>query len=168
MAEEELQVEEDKAAKGSNNLIVIIAAVLLGLGAGAIGVYFFLGGGEPAEPSPEEVAAAAAPPKTLYYKIEKPFIFNVLGSKGRQHDMKLDVHVRGKSQEALDTIKEHEPAVRSKLSTLFRGQKVRELQTEAGFVKLNEDATAAVQAFLQEKIGEPGIEQVLFSNSVMQ
>ncbi len=71
MAEkEDLQVEETR--KEGNKLILIIGAALLGVGIGAIGVYFAVGGSnpeDPAEATPEIV-------QSIYQKVGKPFSVN--------------------------------------------------------------------------------------------
>ena len=163
MAEEDdLQVEEEK--KGGNKLILIIAAALLGIGIGAVGVYFMVGSSEsevdPAELEPKIV-------KSIYQKVEKPFIVNFQG-KGKQRYLQVDVTYKGKDQAAMDALVKHAPVVKNNLNQLFSSQELSELQTEAGREFLLQESTKIVQAFLQKEIGSPGIEEVLFTNFVMQ
>jgi len=162
--EEELKIE-DEPKKGGNKLVIIIAAVLLGIGVGAIAVYFFIGGGDDAPVA--EVAAENQKVQSIYYKLEKPFVVNIQSS-GRQRHMQVDVTIKGKDQQAMNTLKKHEPVIKNDLNQLFGSQEMQVLQTQEGLLKLNEDATKTVQSFLQKEIGSPGIEQVLFTNFVMQ
>lgn len=162
--EEELQVDEEQK-KGGNKLIIIVAAALLGIGIGAISVYFFVGGGEEAEVAQEEATEQRV--KSIYYKLEKPFLVNIQGGERSRH-MQVDVTIKGKEQAAIDAIKKHEPVIKNDLNQLFGSQEVQVLQTHEGLVKLNEDATRIVQSFMQKEIGSPGIDQVLFTNFVMQ
>ena len=163
--EEELQVDEDKKS-GGNNLLVIIGAVVLGLGIGGAGVFFALGsGGDDAE----EVAAEQEPERvqSQYHRLDKPFIVN-FDSKGKQRYLQVDIQFRGKDEDAFEVITKHEPVVKNKLNNLLSSQELSVLQTDAGRIKLVADATTAVQDFLQQEIGVPGIDQVVFTTFVMQ
>lgn len=164
MAEEALQVDEDQN-KGGNKLIIIIAAALLGIGVGAIGVYFLVGG----EDSAQQELATEEPQivPSIYYKLEKPFIVS-FDSKGKQRYLQVDVTIKGKDQSAMDTIKKHEPVIKNNLNQLFGSQELATLQTYEGRQTLNRNATESVQTFLEKETGNPGIEQVLFTNFVMQ
>ncbi len=166
MAEEELKIDDEIDAKGSNKLLVIVAAALLGLGAGSIGAYFLLGG----ESSEEEVAEQseeALPAQAMYLKLAKPFIVN-FQTKGKQRYLQLDVTLKGRDQKAFDMITKHEPVVKNNLNQLFGAQEIAVLQTEEGRQALQQDATKVVQDFLQGELGVAGIDQVLFTNFVMQ
>ncbi len=161
---EELQVDEDKKGGGSN-LIVIIGAVVLGLGIGGAGVFFALSGGD--ETASEEVVEEPVRVQSIYYRLEKPFIVN-FDAKGKQRYLQVDVQFKGKDQDAFDVNKTHEPVIKNDLNNLFSSQELAVLQTDEGRLKLVDDATATVQAFLEKETGSPGIEQVLFTNFVMQ
>lgn len=163
MAEEALQVDEDQK-KGSNKLIIIVAAALLGIGIGAIGVYFLVGGEDPAQ---LEQAAEPEIVQSIYYKLEKSFIVS-FDSKGKQRYLQVDVTIKGKDQSAMDTIERHEPVIKNNLNQLFGSQEMATLQTYEGRQLLNQQATESVQTFLEKETGDPGIEQVLFTNFVMQ
>ena len=51
---------------------------------------------------------------------------------------------------------------------LFSGQEFEALQTPEGKEALRQASLAEVQKVMQEKIGKPGVEQVLFTDFVMQ
>ncbi len=160
---EELLVDEDK--KGSSKLVVVIAAAVLGLGIGAAGVFFALSGSD--EPAAEDALLEPVLVQSMYYKLRKAFIVN-FDAKGKQRYLQIDVEIKGKNQAAFDAIETHEPVIKNDLNNLFSNQELAVLQTDAGRIKLGEDATAVVQAFLEREIGTPGIERVLFTNFVMQ
>lgn len=166
MAEnEELEIEDGKKKGGGNKLIIIIAAALLGLSIGAASV-FFLVGGDSAE---SEDVANAEPEKvrSIYHRFEKPFIVTVL-SEGKQRYLQVGVTVKTKQQDAVDAIVAHEPVIKSKLNDLFATQQLASLQTDLGRQSLNQSATSAVQDFLTSKDETLAIEQVLFTDFVMQ
>ena len=60
------------------------------------------------------------------------------------------------------------PAIRNALVMLLSGQSFETLQTPEGKEALREQALVKIQEVLQQEIGKPGIEQVLFVNFVMQ
>ncbi len=62
----------------------------------------------------------------------------------------------------------HAPVVKNNLNQLFSNQELEILQSEQGRELLLAEATKIVQAFLEKETGSPGIEQVLFTNFVMQ
>ncbi|MCB1661234.1 MAG: flagellar basal body-associated FliL family protein [Pseudomonadales bacterium] len=163
--EEEVLEVEDESKKSSNKRIIIIAAVLLGIGVSAIAGYFFIGGDK--ETTTEVAGIENKKVQSIYFRLEKPFVVNIQSS-GRQRHMQVDVTIKGKDQHAMDTLKKHEPVVKNDLNQLFGSQQIQVLQTQEGLLKMNEDATKTVQSFLQKEIGSPGIEQVLFTNFVMQ
>jgi flagellar FliL protein len=158
---DDLQVEG--AQKSSNKLIIIVAAALLGVGIGAIGVYFMVGGSEPGEAASAEPEVAP----TIYEKVEKPFIVN-FQAKGKDRYLQIDVTFKGKDQKAMDLLAKHAPVIKNDLNQLFSSQKLEELQTDEGRQALVKEATKVVQAFLEKETGSPGIDMVLFTNFVMQ
>lgn len=162
-AKEELKVDEEPK-KGGSKLIIIIAAALLGVGIGALAVYFLVGGSEPEQVAEEAVEQRV---QSLYYKLEKPFVVNLISS-GRPRHMQVDVAIKGKDKAAMEALEKHEPVIKNDLNQLFGSQQMEVLQTQEGLMKMNEDATKIVQAFMEKEIGAPGIDQVLFTNFVMQ
>ncbi len=163
---EELEVEEEKKG-GSTKIIIIVAAALLCIGLGAIGMYFMMGGGGSDEASAEQEENADKQVQAIYYQLPKPFIVS-FQSKGKQRYMQVKVAFKTRDQVAIDTIKMHLPVVKNSLNQVFGSKQLEELQTYEGLQQLNQEATEAVQAFLEKEIGAAGIEQVLFTDFVMQ
>jgi flagellar FliL protein len=160
-SKDDLQVEG--AQKGGNKLILIVAAALLGLSIGAVGVYFMVSGSGPGETASEEPLIVP----TIYEKVEKPFIVS-FQAKGKDRYLQIDVTFKGKDQKAMDLLKKHAPVIKNDLNQLFSSQKLEELQTDEGRQALIKEATKIVQAFLEKETGSPGIDMVLFTNFVMQ
>lgn len=163
---EELEIEEEKKG-GSTKIIIIVATALLCVGLGAIGTYFMMGGGGSEEASAEQQDSAEKQTQAIYYQLPKPFIVS-FQSKGKQRYMQVKVAFKSRDQIAIDTIKMHLPVVKNNLNQVFGSKQLEELQTFEGLQQLNQEATEAVQAFLEKEIGAAGIEQVLFTNFVMQ
>lgn len=158
---EELKVDEDKEGGGKKKLIIIIAAVSLVLVIGGVSAFFFLGGEDEALNAEPEMA------QSTYYKLEKPFVVNFQAGR-RQRFLQIDVAFKSKSEEAIEVIKKHTPVIKNDLNQLFGDQTLESLQEAGGRQRLNDEATAKVKEILQREMGEPGIEQVLFTDFVMQ
>ena len=73
-----------------------------------------------------------------------------------------------RDQAALDALKVHMPLLRNRLVMLLSSQDFEALKTPVGKEMLRQQATASVQELAQKEIGKLAIEQVLFTNFVLQ
>ncbi|RDE22418.1 flagellar protein [Motiliproteus coralliicola] len=171
MADEKAPEEgAEEAPKGGKKklLIIIIAAVVLLAGGGAA-AFFLLGGDEaPAEAQVEEVRKEA-----IYVKLRtlggKPSFINTFQEKtGRQRFLQIFAEAMTRDQEVADALNKHMPLVVHQLSTLFASQEFKVLQTTEGKQQLRKESTRALQELMQKEIGRPGVEEVFFTNFVMQ
>ncbi|WP_339668422.1 flagellar basal body-associated FliL family protein [Dasania marina] len=179
MAEEESEVaEEATAAKGGKGKIIVLIVAVLVLIAGSVGLtLFFLGFFDPPPPTEEELAAAAAEagveaPKgkisAMYFPIQPPFVVN-FQSRGRQRFLQTDVTIMTRDPEVFATIQKHLPLIKNRLVMILGGGAYQELQTNEGKELMRQQAMQGVQAVITEETGkEDGVEQVLFTNFVMQ
>lgn len=170
MAEEiaaEGAVEGGKSKKKLIIFAVIGALLVAALSAGA--AYFLLG------PSSDNSAAETEPVRkeAIYSKVRtlggKPsFVATLKSADGRRHYLRTFVEAKSREQDVVDALTLHMPLVVSRLNELFSSQSFEDLQSIEGKEKLRQDSTRLVQEFLQEKIGKPGIEKILFTDFVMQ
>ena len=65
-------------------------------------------------------------------------------------------------------VEEHSVMLQHGLLMLFSSQDYTELQTAEGKEVLRQKALAEIQRLLEQEIGQPGVEQLLFTNLVMQ
>ncbi|HFG1949158.1 TPA: flagellar basal body-associated protein FliL [Vibrio cholerae] len=167
MAEEDLGTEAPKGKK--KLLIIIIAAVVLLAGGG--GAAFFMmgsGGDEAAADAEQKTEQVAAPNDPVsYVNIAQPFVFNVTGdAKDRLVQIKVQLMVRGSENENL--ARYHSPLVESSLLATFASATVEQLRTPNGRIELRDKATDDIKAALNQAVGKPVIEKVLFTDFVMQ
>ncbi|BCK03709.1 flagellar basal body-associated protein FliL [Vibrio cholerae] len=167
MAEEDLGTEAPKGKK--KLLIIIIAAVVLLAGGG--GAAFFMmgsGGDEAATDAEQKTEKVAAPTDPVsYVNIAQPFVFNVTGdAKDRLVQIKVQLMVRGSQNESL--ARYHSPLVESSLLATFASATVEQLRTPNGRIELRDKATEDIKAALNQAVGKPVIEKVLFTDFVMQ
>ncbi|WP_293264124.1 flagellar basal body-associated FliL family protein [Neptunomonas sp.] len=167
---EEKAAEGTEGGKSKKKLIIfaIIGAVVVAL-LGAGGAYFLLGG----ESETPAVAAEPVRKEAIYSKVRtlggKPsFVATLKSTDGKRHFLRTFVEAKSRDQDVVDALTLHMPLVVSRLNHLFSSQSFDDLQTIEGKEKLRHASTQLVQEFLQEKIGKPGIEKILFTDFVMQ
>src|SRR5690606_13065258 len=145
--------------------LMLLLAVL-----GVVITLFLLGTfSEDGEPDESEQASVVAPPSSaaIYYPLNPEFISNY-DVRGRQRFLKVEMTLMLRESDVISAIELHMPALRNTLVMLLRGQVYEELQTPEGKELLRQRSLLAIQAVLEAEIGKPGIEQVLFTNLVMQ
>ncbi len=174
MAEADESTEESGAEGKKKSKLVLIIALVVGVllvGGGGAAVAFFMLSGD--EPVAEEVPAKPEKAEAIYTKVRtkegKPmFVVTLQSLDERPHYMQAYVEAKSRDAEVDDALTLHMPLIVSRLNTLFSTQKFEQLLTIEGKIQLRQDATDLVREIMQEKIGQPGVETVLFTNFVMQ
>ena len=167
MAEDKTEEGQEAPPKSKKMLIIIIAAVVVLLGGGAAG-YFLLMGGEQEEEIVEEVRLPAVYTK-IRTKTGRPmFVSTVLSDDDRAHYLQAYVVAKSRDPLVAPALEKHMPLIVSRLNTMFSTQEFAKLSTLEGKQILREDATKLLQKLMQERIKISGVEEVLFTNFVMQ
>ena len=172
MAEEAATEEGAEAPKKklSPKLLIIIGAVVVLLAGGGAAAFFLLGG----EDAPADNAEVQEVRKeAIYVKLRtlggKPsFIATFTEKTGRQRFLQIYAEALTRDQEVADALTKHMPLVVHELATLFSAQEFKVLQTADGKEQLRKESTRKLQELLQREIGRPGVEEVFFTNFVMQ
>ena len=163
----------EKPGKGKLKIIIlIVVGLLLAVGLSVGATLFFLGKDKAGEETPaaeEHAEEGAAPVKqpAIYESIAPAFIVN-FKQQGRQRYMQVSVALMARNQAELDALKVHMPLLRNRLVMLFSGQDFDTLMTPVGKELLRQQATTAVQELAQKETGKTVVEQVLFTNIVLQ
>ncbi|HBO5137522.1 TPA: flagellar basal body-associated protein FliL [Pseudomonas aeruginosa] len=147
-------------------ILLIVVGLLLAIGLSVGGTWFFLSKSLKAE----EVASEAAKPgkqPALYEILAPAFVVN-FNQNGRQRYMQVGVALMGRDKAQMDALREHMPLVRNKLVMLFSSQSFDSLVTPVGKEMLRQQATAGLQELAKKETGQLAIEQVLFTNFVLQ
>jgi len=175
--EKELQLEEaEDAPKGKSKLILIIIIALVVVGV-AVGAVLFLMGGDD-EPAAEDDAAAevnepAAPtvdPKApaIYIKMKPEFIVN-FNVGPRQRYLQVHMEAMTRSPQVAEALEMHSPMIRSNIIRILGDQEFEFLRTPEGRTNLRQIITEEVRRIIEQESGvESAIEEVLFTNFVMQ
>ncbi|MCZ2723297.1 flagellar basal body-associated FliL family protein [Marinomonas sp. 15G1-11] len=175
MAEDGLDVGEEEGKKGGKKkLIIIIIALLLVLGGGGGAAFFLLGGEDEAEVGTEESvdasaagAGASATGPAIYLELDPAFVVDFIVAN-KQRYLQLNLTVKSRDQVKVDAIKVHMPLIRNSLVLLFANQNFDELQSLDGKMALKAAAIESINSILTQETGSGGVEDVLFTNFVMQ
>lgn len=82
--------------------------------------------------------------------------------------MQVSVALMARDQAKLDALKVHLPLLRNQLNMLFASQNFDSLMTPVGKEMLRQQATTTVQELAKKEVGDGVVEQVLFTNFVLQ
>jgi flagellar FliL protein len=173
MAEDKDENRLDGEGKSKGGMIImLVAGVLLLIGISVGATMYFVGFFDPPSPSEEELAAAeqAEPAKmpAMYFPIKPSFIVN-FQSRGRQRYLQTDVTVMTRDQLIFNAVQSHLPLIKNRLVMVLSGEAYADLQTHEGRELLRQKAMQAVQDIIKQETGrEDGVEQILFTNFVMQ
>lgn len=167
MAEKDQEIGEEK--KSSKKLFIIIGAVVVIIIVAA--TLYFMGvfspgdsaeGDEVVEKVEEEPAVEA-----LYHALKPEFIINFTNSRSAKL-LQVSVTVLSNKQSAIDALDKHAPMIRNNLLMLLSGQDPAHLRTDEGKVELRAAVSESIQEVLEKQTGSKGIEDVFFTEFVMQ
>jgi len=169
---EENQAEDNQEqageGKSKKKLIIIIAIIAVIAIAASVGVTMFLLGEDEPEQSSDEVVEEVVdlPEPAVYSSIKPPFLvtFNV---NGRQRYMQISLTALSRNTSSLDAMEHHMPLIRSKLISIYSGLDFEIVQTEEGKLALQEQTVSVINKVLEGE-GASGIENILFTNFVLQ
>ncbi len=172
---QEAGAEAEAGAKGGKKkliMLIVVGLVLVGLSVGGTLVALTMMGGEEDQAIAEGEAGAAeeAEPElapAIYYPLKPTIIVN-FNARGRQRFLQADVSLMVRENDVVAAIEQHSTMLQHSLLMLFSAQDYSELQTPEGKELLRQLALEEMQTRLQQEMGKPGVEQVLFTNFVMQ
>lgn len=171
--EKELQLDSADEPKSNKKLIIIIVAGVLVIGIGIAAALLLMMGGDDAEEeaeAQEAVAEEVAPTKgpAIYIKFKPEFIVNYqVGTRQRYLQIYMEAMTRNPAiAEALEM---HSPMIRSAIISLLSQQSYEYLRTAEGRADIRIKLQEEIQRLLTQETGiQDGLEQVLFTNYVMQ
>lgn len=154
------------AGKGKLKLILLVVlALLLAIGLSIGATWFFMHSSQ-SKPEPAAAVSNAKAP-AIFEPMAPAFVVN-FNQNGRQRYMQVSITLLARNQGDLDALKVHMPVIRNNLVMLFSGQTFDSLATPIGQEMLRQKATASVQEVAQKEVGKVVVEQLLFTNFVLQ
>jgi|SRR5690606_7911358 len=151
---------------GKTKLILLIAGVVLvTMLVSALMTWILLSGSSSADS--EAVAGEGVGQKALYLDLPPAFLVT-FNHMEQQRYMQVFVTVLARDARALQMLDRHLPLIRHELNLLFGGQDFETLLTDEGKRALRQKSTDLINELLKRESPGVTIEQVLFTNFVMQ
>jgi len=117
----------------------------------------------------EGEAEATDQDQLRYVPLQPSFVVNFGdGADGRLQYVKADVALRVSSADAASAVRYHLPALRNAVVLLLSRQDASTVSTGSGREAIRAEALAEMRAILEAEEGDPYIEDVLFTNFLVQ
>jgi flagellar protein FliL len=104
---------------------------------------------------------------TPYLEIATPFVVNIRTETGLSF-LQVSAQFRLTRPDLRTNVSKHLPALQHYMIMVLGEQDVKTLRTLEGKKQLRETAVKELQTFLQKEVGEPSIDEVLFTGFVIQ
>jgi flagellar protein FliL len=148
-----------KSGKLKKILIIAVGAIVL-LGAGAGGAYLFLGKNHgPVKPAPE--------PPPVFFPLESLTV-NLQSDDGTMHYLRAGLTLKLKDEKVQLLVTEHMPEVRSRVLLLLSGKRPDDLASVDGKKQLANELRASVETAASTSEKPVRVEEVLFTEFVVQ
>ena len=105
--------------------------------------------------------------EAIYFPVEPKFQKHFI-VEGRPHLMELGLIFVLRDEQAVAILNTHAPRIKSAVSLLLDDQPFSSLKSVQGRELLKEKILFAAQKIMQEEVGRPGIENVLFTRYILQ
>ncbi len=158
--------EELESPGGKKKLIIIIVGVLLLVGISVGVTILLLGGNDPTETA--EVVEEVEPEKDDPTYVEfKAFTVN-LGPDDPVGFLQVQINVLTYFDDVSDELEIHKPLIRNNLTLLFGGQNSVDLRSSEGKQQLQTKVKESIQSVINDYGSGGEIENIFFTNFVMQ
>ncbi|MFP4137052.1 MAG: flagellar basal body-associated protein FliL [Halomonas sp.] len=156
-----------KSAGGSRKLMwVMILLLTLSSSAAAVALFLVFDQRDTsAEESTETEVVERKPP--IFFPIE-PFTVNLADDEYGSRLLYTGITLKLGDKETKELLEEYMPQVRSRLLTLFSGQQAKELTSSEDKQRLAEEIVATLETPLEEEQPSLAIEDVLFTEFIVQ
>lgn len=155
----------------NKKLLLIIGGVLALLLAMVVAVgmtwYVLTSAATDSAPADSKPLFASRDRGAVYEELKEPFVVNY-NANGRARYLQVSVSLLGRDRKAMDTLRDHQPLLRNELVMLLSAQDFNAMLTAPGKEAVRVQATERVQELARNLVGKPAVEQVLFTNFVLQ
>lgn len=160
--------EGEAKPKSNKMMIIIVAVVALLVGGGGAGVAVMMMGDKKGNDKASEETEKNQPKKAFYHELKPPFVVNYQWN-GRPHYLQVTFAVMARSEEVIDLVGEHMPAIRNNIMLLLSAQDFDGLRTMEGKEAVRQSMFDEIQKIVKEnEENTEGIEQLYFINFVIQ
>lgn len=157
------EAADEAQPKSKLKLIIIIVSMLLLVGASVGGTLIFLSGGKP------EVVEVSGPVKgdPRYIELHPAFTVNI-DDQGEARFLRIKLAVMTYYKEVEDALDFHRPAVRNTVVVKLSSQEFGKLREPTGRDLLRDELLAAIKSIIEQHTGEATIENLFFTDFVIQ
>ena len=170
MAEDEDGDKEEAKGGGKKKLIIMILAVLLLGGGGVGGSLFFMGmlGGGSGEATTEDIEEhKEVKTVPIYFAFPQAFTVNFETDQGLRF-LQISVEIMSYDQAAIDAVGVHMPVIKNNILLLLSSQTFGDLVSVDGKKEIRQRMLNEIQAILDKYKTESSVEEIYFTNFVMQ
>jgi len=168
--DQEIEVANNSGGSGFSmqKLVIVIVLVQLVMFAG-LGVFltmsgFGMGGGAEHEAGQEQGGGEKT--QAIYIPFEK-FTVN-FGGREASHFMQVEMQAMTHDSSIQEVIEKNMPVIRNRIILILSSQTLDSVTSLEGKDNLREQILLAVQEILQKQVNKTGIEEIYFTNFVMQ
>ena len=105
--------------------------------------------------------------ETKYLHLEPAFVVNY-GSTGRMKYLRTEIALKVSGNDAAATVSQHKPYIRNNLVMLLSAQEAETMNSSQGRESLRKVALDEVRALMVKLEGSPLVDDLFFSNFVVQ
>jgi flagellar protein FliL len=106
--------------------------------------------------------------RAVYHNISPAFVSNFGFSEKKLSYIKAEVALKIESEELLEKVKQNEALVRHQIVMLLSAQTKEQMSAQAAQETIRVTALSRVKEALAEEIGKTGVQDLLFTNFVVQ
>lgn len=164
---------EETKAKGTLKRLIIMVVAMLAVAVLSVGATLFLTGAFDDTPEPQPLAEGEeAPPERptergLYLALNPDFVVSY-EVNSRQRFLRVEMAVRARDQEVLDTLTRHMPRVRNNVIQVLSDRTFQDIRTDEGREELTSVLRGIMDEIVENELGRMGVDAVLFTNFVLQ
>jgi flagellar FliL protein len=160
--------QPEKSGSNMKKIIIIAVVVVLLLVVGVGAALFFTGAFSKKGPANGNAAHAAVVKKPpIYFSIQPAMVVNFQNPTQARY-LQVAIDVMARDPKVIEEVKANMPAIRNRLIILLSAQQYNEISTPTGKQKLRKDVLDSINAVLKGSGASGQIEQVYFTNFVMQ
>ena len=169
MAKDEKASPPNTGGGSSKKMVIIIAIVAIIAVGASVGVTWYLlsDSGSGTESTDESTDSAPAKAEALYVDL-KPAVVVTYDVGGRQRFMQASLSLMTRNSDVMAALELHMPVIRNKLLNVFGSQNFEDLQTNEGRLAMQQEALAVINEVIKSQGLEGEVEQVLYTNLVLQ
>ncbi len=117
---------------------------------------------------PQETFDISELDPAIYTPLDPPLIVSLVDTAGSSRFLQLSVQIMSRSQDAIDNVRTHAPALRNSFLFLISDWTYEDIASLEGKEQLRAEMLEEANVIMLANTGEPGIEEIYFTSFVVQ